>query len=37
MAAAMLLIQSVAIAVGDILLCIGAAAFLLLVYLDDGI
>ncbi len=34
---AMLLIQSVATAVSDILLCIGATAFLLLVYLDDGI
>ena len=37
MAAAMLLIQSVATTVSDMLLCIGAAAFLLLVYLDDGI
>ena len=34
---AMLLIQAVATAVSDALLCIGAAAFLLLVYLDDGI
>ena len=34
---AILIMQSVATTVGDILLCIGTVAFLLLVYLDDGI
>jgi len=34
---AILIMQSVATTVSDILLCIGTVAFLLLVYLDDGI